>query len=123
MRLMPVPQSPPLPGEPGHCGYLLSPTAVPPRVDPDEVAADPLLAEVARTLADLHSWGPGQDLVRWLDGGDHASHARREFIADLIDAHHTLEWRRRWTAVLAGAAPRSDDEDEPWLIDRPWRTR
>lgn len=100
---------------------LLDPFPDPPRVTPEEVAADPVLAEVARTLADLHSWGPGTDVVAWLNGGDYATAERREFIADLIDAHHTFEWRRRWTAVLAGADPRPDDEDEPWLIERPWR--
>lgn len=100
---------------------FLDPFPDPPRVSPDEVAANPVLAEVARTLADLHSWGPGKDLMRWLDGGDYATVARREFIADLIDAHHTFEWRRRWTDLLGGAEPRPDDESEPWLIDRPWR--
>lgn len=94
-----------------------------PRVTPEQVAADPLLREAARVLSDLHLSDDGY-LTRWIeDNVDHQPIERREFVADLIDADHVLDWRERWCELLAGAPVREGfDEPEPWLIDRPWRT-
>jgi hypothetical protein len=108
-----------MPGDPDWMGLGKTMADAPPRMTPDEVAANPALAHAAEVLANLYMLDWSLDQV--LDGADHTPHPVREFVADLIDAHHTREWRRRWTDLLAGADPREDDEDEPWLIDRDWR--
>lgn len=90
------------------------------RVSTEEVEANPLLREAARVLADIYLSDDGY-LGKWLDGEDHQPIARREWVADLIDADHVIEWRIRWAELLGGAPRRMDDEDEPWLIDRPWQ--
>lgn len=88
-------------------------------VSPEEVEANPMLREAARVLADVYLSDDGY-LTKWLDGADHQPIARRAFVADLIDADHVIDWRVRWAELLGGAPSRMDDEDEPWLIDRPW---
>lgn len=90
------------------------------RVTPDEVAAHPALRNAARVFASMYV--VGHEMTAWFEGSDHTPHPEREFVADLIDADHVLDYNARWLDLLAGAEPRTDDEDEPWLIDRPWRT-
>lgn len=90
------------------------------RVTPDEVAAHPALRNAARVLASMYVHT--HDLTAWFEGSDHTPHPEREFVADLIDADHVLDHHARWLSLLAGAEPRADDEDEAWLIARPWRT-
>lgn len=108
-----------MPGDATYMGPFRTMADAPPRMDPDEVAADPFLPHVAEFLANCYllEW----NLAQVLDGADHTYHPVREFVADLIDAHHTRLWRRRWTELHAGADPDESDENEPWLIDRPWR--
>lgn len=110
-----------MPGDPDWVGLGKTMADAPPRMDPDEVAANRPLAHAAEMFANLYLLDWNLDQV--LDGADYTPHPVREFIADLIDAHHTREWRRRWTELLGGSEPREDDEDEPWLIDRDWRNR
>lgn len=108
-----------MPGDPDWPGLFKTAADMPPRLSPDEVAANPALAHAAEMFANLYLLDWNLDQV--LAGADHTPHPVREFVADLIDAHHTKEWRRRWAALLGGAEAREDDEDEPWLIDRDWR--
>lgn len=71
---------------------------------PEQVAADPVLREVAAAMSSLYI--NMATLDEWLAGSDYQKFSRRSLIADLVDAHHVLD-------------PDPHD-DEVWLIDRPW---
>lgn len=75
------------------------------RLTSEQVAADPVLREIAAALDSLYT--TGHSLDDWLEGSDFQPFSRRQLIADLVDADHTIN-------------PDPHDDEGLWLIDRPW---